>query len=87
MGRRYRKSQNKAEQYEAFRLLGTAMHTMEDFPAHSNFCELSLVSMGHQQVFTHVGDSVRIRAPNGNMVAPLVTGECLGSCVTPLDAR
>jgi Heterokaryon incompatibility protein Het-C len=80
MGRRYRKSDNKAEQYEAFRLLGTAMHTMEDFPAHSNFCELSLISMGHQQVFTHVGDSVRIKAPNGNMVAPLVTGECLWCC-------
>jgi hypothetical protein len=75
MGRRYRASQNKAEQYEAFRLLGTAMHTMEDFPAHSNFCELSLVSMGHHHVFTHVGDSVRIRAPNGNTVSPLVTGE------------
>ena len=74
MGRKYRASSNKAEQYEAFRLLGTAMHTMEDFPAHSNFCELSLVSQGHTQVFTHVGDQVRIRAPNGNMVAPLVTG-------------
>lgn len=75
MGRKYRTTGHKADQYEAFRLLGTAMHTMEDFTAHSNFCELTLVSMGHSQVFTHVGDSVRIRAPNGNMVAPLVTGE------------
>ncbi|KAG8757003.1 hypothetical protein FRC14_002488 [Serendipita sp. 396] len=74
IGRRYRSTGNKAEQYEAFRLLGTALHTIEDFPAHSNFCELALVSMGHPQVFTHVGDNVRIRAPNGRVVAPLVTG-------------
>ncbi|CCA67339.1 related to Het-c heterokaryon incompatibility protein [Serendipita indica DSM 11827] len=74
IGRRYRSTHNKADQYEAFRLLGSALHTMEDFPAHSNFCELALVSMGCNQVFTHVGDNVRIPAPNGKFVAPLVTG-------------
>jgi hypothetical protein len=50
------------------------LHTLEDFPAHSNFCELALVSMGHSQVFTHVGDQVRLQAQNGKWVAPLVTG-------------
>lgn len=50
------------------------LHTLEDYPAHSNFCELCLVSMGHTEVFTHVGDAVRIRAPDGRMVIPVVTG-------------
>ncbi|PPR00750.1 hypothetical protein CVT24_000775 [Panaeolus cyanescens] len=74
LGRQHRSSGQKADEYEAYRLLGTAMHTLEDFSAHSNFCELALVSMGHQQVFVHVGDQVRIQAPNGRWVAPLVTG-------------
>jgi hypothetical protein len=30
--------------------------------------------MGHSNVFLHVGDHVRIQAPNGRWVAPLVTG-------------
>ena len=47
---------------------------MEDFTAHSNFCELALVSMGHQEVFLHVGDHVHVNAPNGKRVTPLVTG-------------
>lgn len=50
------------------------LHTLEDYPAHSNFCELSLVSMGHTEVFTHVGDAVKVQAPDGRMVAPAVTG-------------
>ncbi|TRM63671.1 heterokaryon incompatibility protein Het-C-domain-containing protein [Schizophyllum amplum] len=73
LGRRGRGG-SKPELYESYRLLGQALHTLEDFPAHSNFCELALVSMGHNQVFTHVGDGVRIQAPNGRHVAPLVTG-------------
>lgn len=52
------------------------LHTLEDFAAHSNFCELALISMGHQNVFVHVGDQVRIKAQNGKWVAPLVTGKC-----------
>lgn len=51
------------------------MHTLEDFTAHSNWCELVLVNMGHRDIFLHVGDAVRIQARNGNMVAPLVTGD------------
>lgn len=40
MGRRYRQSGKETDSYEAFRLLGQALHTLEDFTAHSNFCEL-----------------------------------------------
>lgn len=32
--------------------------------------------MGHTNVFVHVGDAVRVRAHNGKMVAPIVTGGC-----------
>ncbi|KAF5357198.1 hypothetical protein D9756_006590 [Leucocoprinus leucothites] len=74
LGRQHRSTGQKQDEYEAFRLLGQAMHTLEDFPAHSNFCELALASMGHQEVFLHVGDNVRIQAPNGKWVAPIVTG-------------
>jgi len=74
IGRKARSSGRKEDEYEAFRLLGQSLHTLEDFPAHSNFCELALVSLGHEQVFTHVGDAVRIQAPGGKMVAPIVTG-------------
>ncbi|THH05855.1 hypothetical protein EW146_g9788, partial [Bondarzewia mesenterica] len=73
-GRQHRAQGRKQDEYEAYRLLGQALHTLEDFPAHSNFCELALVKMGHSDVFTHVGDNVRIQAPNGKWVAPLVTG-------------
>lgn len=61
------------------------LHTLEDFPAHSNFCELALASMGHQQVFLHVGDQVRIQAPNGKWVAPIVTGKPISLTVGELD--
>ena len=36
--------------------------------------ELVLISMGHHEVFPHVGQNVKIQAPNGKMVHPLVTG-------------
>ena len=75
LGRQHAVSGAKQDEYEAYRLLGQALHTLEDFPAHSNFCELSLVSLGHHQVFVHIGDHVKVRAPNGRDVAPLVTGE------------
>ncbi|KAI0066935.1 Het-C-domain-containing protein [Artomyces pyxidatus] len=74
LGRQHRSQGRKQDEYEAYRLLGQALHTLEDFSAHSNFCELALVSMGHTNVFVHVGDGVRIQAPNGKWVAPLVTG-------------
>lgn len=37
--------------------------------------------MGHNEVFLHVGDQVRIQAPNGKWVAPLVTGVFLLRCL------
>ncbi|CAA7264296.1 unnamed protein product [Cyclocybe aegerita] len=74
IGRQHRARGQKQDEYEAYRLLGQALHTLEDFPAHSNFCELALVAMGHHDVFVHVGDNVRVQAPNGRWVAPIVTG-------------
>ncbi|KAH9081787.1 Het-C-domain-containing protein [Lactarius deliciosus] len=67
-----------AELWEAYRLLGTALHTLEDLLAHSNWCEIGLRKMGHTQVFCHVGDRgkpnrVVINTPNGS-APPLVTG-------------
>ncbi|RSH91209.1 hypothetical protein EHS25_009508 [Saitozyma podzolica] len=74
LGRQFRQSDRKEDSYEAFRLLGQALHTLEDFTAHSNFCELALINLGNQEVFPHVGRNVKIRAPNGRDVYPLVTG-------------
>ncbi|KAI0356056.1 Het-C-domain-containing protein [Trametes cingulata] len=74
LGRQARANGAKQDLYEAYRLLGQALHTLEDFPAHSNFCELALVSMGHNDVFVHVGDQVKVQGRNGKWVAPLVTG-------------
>jgi len=72
MGRRARNGSDD-QLYEAYRLLGTFLHTLEDLTAHSNWCELALQKMGHHQVFTHVGDHVKVRSLQGP-VAPLVTG-------------
>ncbi|KAJ7740023.1 heterokaryon incompatibility protein HET-C [Mycena maculata] len=79
LGRQHRSQGRKEDEYEAYRLLGQSLHTLEDFSAHSNFCEIAMVSMGHPEVFTHVGDQVRIQAPNGKWVSPLVTGTFGGS--------
>lgn len=46
----------------------------EDFTAHSNWIELSLIKMGHTNVFPMVGDGVRYPSPDGQSVPPLVTG-------------
>ncbi|WWC61274.1 uncharacterized protein I303_103855 [Kwoniella dejecticola CBS 10117] len=73
-GRLFRSNDNKADSYQAFQLLGRALHTLEDFTAHSNFCELALISMGYNNVFPHVGRNTQIQAPNGKRVYPLVTG-------------
>ena len=55
------------------------LHTLEDFPAHSNFCELALRSQGHAHVFVHVGEQVVVHAPGGKSVPPLITGTFGGS--------
>lgn len=58
---------------EALRCLGQALHCMEDFSAHSNYCELALLELGYHNVFPHCGSATRIHL-NGKMVYPLVTG-------------
>lgn len=60
--------------FEAYRLLGTGLHTMEDLLAHSNWCEIALRKLGYEDVFCHVGDNVLVEAPSGDRVPPLVTG-------------
>ncbi|KAJ8084687.1 hypothetical protein PM082_003463 [Marasmius tenuissimus] len=62
-----------ADLYEAYRLLGTGLHTLEDLLAHSNWCEIGLRKMGHSEVFCHVGEETDIDTPNGR-APPLVTG-------------
>ncbi|KAF8514344.1 heterokaryon incompatibility protein Het-C-domain-containing protein [Hysterangium stoloniferum] len=71
-GRKSRGKENH-DQFEAFRLLGSALHTIEDLTAHSNWCELALKKMGHADVFCHVGDEVVVETPAGP-APPLVTG-------------
>lgn len=39
---------------EGYRHLGAAMHTLEDFFAHSNFCEVTLIKLGALEVFPWV---------------------------------
>ncbi|KAI5466960.1 heterokaryon incompatibility Het-C [Mariannaea sp. PMI_226] len=58
---------------EALRCLGQALHCMEDFSAHSNYCELALRELGYHSVFAHCGTATEINL-NGKRVFPLVTG-------------
>ncbi|KAF9270787.1 Het-C-domain-containing protein [Marasmius fiardii PR-910] len=65
--------QEGADLWEAYRLMGTGLHTLEDLLAHSNWCEIALRKMGYEEVFCHVGDNTHINTPNGS-APPLVTG-------------
>lgn len=58
---------------EALRCLGQALHCMEDFSAHSNYCELALRELGNHGVFPHCGTAAEINL-RGRRVFPLVTG-------------
>ncbi|KAI1181559.1 heterokaryon incompatibility Het-C [Nemania serpens] len=76
LGRLKRNSSAKKDSYIH---LGAALHTIEDFSAHSNFIELCLHELGEDQVFPFVGDACRVEAPHRlwkhkKNVAPLVTG-------------
>lgn len=78
LGRRGRRGHHGAQK-ESFIHLGAALHTLEDFAAHSNFVELCLHELGERDVFAYVGDRCRVRTPRshfrrGRLVAPLVTG-------------
>lgn len=58
---------------EALRLLGQGLHTLEDFGAHTNYVELSLLELGNRDVFPLVGRNTQINV-KGKRVWPLVTG-------------
>lgn len=58
---------------EAMRCLGQGLHTMEDFGAHSNYCELALRELGFHNVFPHTGTNTMMNI-QGKHVFPCVTG-------------
>ncbi|KAJ5341916.1 hypothetical protein N7541_011040 [Penicillium brevicompactum] len=74
LGRRYGESGNKDDLYEALRLLGTGLHCLEDYAAHSNYTELSLIELGETEVFPHVGRDTRVEVEGVGEVYPIVTG-------------
>ncbi|OAA48792.1 Heterokaryon incompatibility Het-C [Cordyceps fumosorosea ARSEF 2679] len=77
LGRRGRAGDHAAQK-ESFIHLGAALHTLEDFAAHSNYIELCLQEFGEKDVFAFVGDACRIPLPShfrsDRKVPPLVTG-------------
>ncbi|KAI9367388.1 heterokaryon incompatibility protein Het-C-domain-containing protein [Aspergillus egyptiacus] len=58
---------------EALRYLGQALHTLEDFAAHTNYIELALREMGFRNVFPHTGTQTQMDI-RGERAYPLVTG-------------
>ena len=75
LGRKYGRSKNKADLYEALRLLGTGCHCLEDYSAHSNYVELALIEMGERDIFPHTGRNTAVRLRGArNEVYPIVTG-------------
>ncbi|KAI0198572.1 heterokaryon incompatibility protein Het-C-domain-containing protein [Astrocystis sublimbata] len=73
--RNYQHNRNKADFYEALRLLGTGLHCLEDYLAHSNYTELALYEMGERDVFPHVGSRTQMQIPGvRHEVWPIVTG-------------
>ena len=65
---------------EGFRRLGAALHTIEDYFAHSNFVELSLIELGHPNVFPWAGTRISSADnPVLNGKFPVVTGMFGGS--------
>jgi len=73
------------ERCEALRLLGQALHTLEDLTSHSNWIELALIELGYATVFPHVGIHSQIQVIGSDRyIWPLVTGtlgaaDCLHS--------
>ncbi len=62
---------------EGRRLLGQALHTLEDLYAHSNFVELALIRLGHKNVHPWIGELARItviRNGKPQIRIPMVTG-------------
>ncbi|KAE8150576.1 heterokaryon incompatibility protein Het-C-domain-containing protein [Aspergillus avenaceus] len=67
------KKGNEEDLCEALRCLGQGLHTLEDFAAHTNYCELVLREMGFRNVFPHTGVRTELNV-RGHRVFPLVTG-------------
>lgn len=63
----------EADLCEALRCLGQALHCLEDFGAHTNYCELALRELGFHEVFPHTGAATEMNI-KGRRVFPLVTG-------------
>lgn len=63
----------EADLCEALRCLGQALHCMEDFGAHTNYCELTLRELGFHDVFPHCGIQAEVNI-RGKRIYPLVTG-------------
>ncbi|KAH9219313.1 heterokaryon incompatibility protein Het-C-domain-containing protein [Leptodontidium sp. 2 PMI_412] len=72
LGRKYNRDHDKNDLYEALRLLGTGLHCLEDFSAHSNYTELALRELG-VDAFPHVGKGTEMDV-KGKRIFPLVTG-------------
>ncbi|KAJ6781436.1 hypothetical protein PWT90_10288 [Aphanocladium album] len=75
LGRRYKENSDKADRNEALRLMGTGLHCLEDFFAHSNYTELVLIEMGERDVFPHCGSNTKIQLEGAqDSVYPITTG-------------
>ncbi|KAI0847141.1 Het-C-domain-containing protein [Daldinia vernicosa] len=75
LGRSYKQNNRKSDFYEALRLLGTGLHCLEDFLAHSNYIELALIELGERDIFPHVGRNTKIQIPGARHdVYPCITG-------------
>ncbi|KAH7319983.1 heterokaryon incompatibility protein Het-C-domain-containing protein [Stachybotrys elegans] len=75
LGRRYKDRGNKSDFYESLRLMGTGLHCLEDFFAHSNYCELALIELGERDIFPHCGSNTRMELEGARGdVYPIVTG-------------
>lgn len=75
LGRKYARSKNDGDLHEALRLLGTGLHCLEDYAAHSNYVELSLIELDESEVFPHVGRDGLVEIEGvSNPVYPIVTG-------------
>ncbi|EEH48176.2 uncharacterized protein PADG_04260 [Paracoccidioides brasiliensis Pb18] len=75
LGRKYSRSRNESDLHEALRLMGTGLHTLEDYMAHSNYTELSLIELGETDIFPHVGRNTKVQLQGArDKVYPIVTG-------------
>lgn len=75
LGRQYGRSRNKDDLFEALRLMGTGLHCMEDYSAHSNYVELALIELGEGNIFPYVGRRTAIQVRGARqLIYPIVTG-------------